>query len=142
MEREEFDALVADAQAKNPVWFALERDPPASDADIAELERQLSVKLPVEFIDFLCRFGGGHFAFALVLGVEAGNEWEMARHLSQVPPGFVPASDAETGDYYGFRVTEGVCDRAVSVWDHDSSAILATPFSDFYEMLVERGLKP
>jgi hypothetical protein len=142
MTKEEFDAAVAAAKSSNPIWFEAEREAPASADAILGLEARLSAKLPAEYVDFIARYGAGPFAFALVLGVQPGTGWELIEHARNVPAHFVPASDAETGDYYGFIVKNGVCEGCIAVWDHEDGSVLDGQYANFYEMLAARALQP
>jgi hypothetical protein len=142
MTREEFDAAVAAAKTRNPIWFEAEREAAASLDAVAALETRLSVKLPAEYVDFLTRYGAGPFAFAVVLGLQADTGWELIEHARNLAADFVPASDAETGDYYGFIVKDGVCERCIAVWDHEEGRALGEQYPDFYEMLAARALQP
>lgn len=142
MKKDEFDRIVAEAEAKHPLWFQLDRDPPATLDKIVQAERNLGGRLPDEYRDFLLAHGAGHFAFALILGVETGSEWNIVQHKSALPVDFVPVSDTGTGDYFGFVVRNGRCDRPVAFWDHETGSVQESAFPDFYEMLLARALTP
>lgn len=142
MHKNEFDAIVIRSQRQNPIWFELERDPPADISEIDEAEAILNVRFPGEYKDFLLSYGAGYFAFMLVLGVKNETEWNVIRHASLLPSTFLPAADNGSGDYYGFVVRCGECDRSVAFWDHETGSIKENVFHDFYEMLSTKALMP
>ena len=74
MTLEEFRTLVAQAKQRQPIWFALDSDRPATDVEIAQAEWQLQSALPQQYRSFVKEFGGGMFAFATVLSVQPGSE--------------------------------------------------------------------
>jgi hypothetical protein len=78
----EFKELVRIAKEKNPVWFALDADRPASDAEISQAELDLRVTLPAESGSFVKDFGGGYFAFANVFSVQPESEWNIVQRNS------------------------------------------------------------
>ncbi|PVE25050.1 hypothetical protein DC522_07485 [Microvirga sp. KLBC 81] len=142
MNKKEFDEMVLKAERKNPIWFELERDPPADISEIDEVESILNVRFPGEYKDFLLSYGAGYFAFMLVLGVKTETQWNVIRHASLLPSNFLPAADNASGDYYGFVVRGGECDRSVAFWDHETGSIQENVFPNFYEMLSTKALMP
>ena len=89
-------------------------------------------------------FGGGYFAFANVFSVKIGSEWNIVQRNRMIAiPDFVATSDNGTGDYYGFRIVNGICDERVYLWDHEEPALLkATEFGDLLEYLFAQALTP
>jgi hypothetical protein len=46
------------------------------------------------------------------------------------------------GDFYGFKMVEGVCQSGVVFWDHEEGgALKETDFKDVFEYLVAKGLR-
>jgi hypothetical protein len=56
------------------------------------------------------------------------------------PLAFVAVAPVGTGDWWGFRVQDGVCAEAVDFWFHDDD-VFEPAGSDFLEFLVQQGLK-
>jgi SMI1-KNR4 cell-wall len=77
MDRDEFESRVEAARSKNPVWFELEGDPPATNEEVMEAETALGVLFPEAYREFLKDYGGGCFAFANVFSVKTGSEWNV-----------------------------------------------------------------
>lgn len=140
MTKDEFEALVAERMARRPHWFELDRDGPATDEELAQLESNLGAQLPRQFRDFLLSHGAGMFAFLKVLGPKRGTGWEVSAHRHGLPVDFVPVADLETGDFYGHRVVDRRCDDEVTIWDHETGAIRPTQFDDFYSLVVAVAL--
>jgi len=146
MDLPSFRRLVAEAERAHPVWFSLERDPPASAAAISQAELALGVTFPPEYREFLREFGGGYFAFANTFSVAPGSHWDvvarnqaLAGLLSQH---FLAVSDNGAGDFYGFVVEAGVCDPTLRFWDHEACAVASAPtYSGLFEFLSVVGLK-
>src|SRR5689334_24887696 len=125
MTLEEFRVLVAQARQQRPIWFALDSDPQATDAEIAQAERDLARTLPKQYREFVREFGGGLFALANVLSVRPGSEWNIVdfnRRNELIGGGFVAVSDPHTGDRYGFKCDGRACHSEVWVYDHDDCA--------------------
>lgn len=145
MEFSAFLSIVSEAKVKKPVLFALETDPPATEVDISGAEARLSVQFPLEYKDFLRRFGGGFFGFTNVFSVLASSPWYVVdrNFASGVPlQEFLAISDNGVGDYYGFSVANAVCGSHVAFLDHETRAVVSTPHSDLFEYLVVVGLEP
>jgi hypothetical protein len=140
MEWNAFESHVRHLMQEHPVWFQLDRDPPASLDDIQRAEAELGTRLPESYRRFLQVFGGGYFAFAVVFSV-SDSEWSVVRRNEDGSRGFVRASDNGTGDYYGFKSIDGVCSEQVFFFDHEDGSIRSTEYGDFLEMMVDRALK-
>jgi hypothetical protein len=143
---EEFEELVSSVRRDHPVWFGLESDAAARDEEISAAEADLQVSLPLEYRQFVKRFGGGYFALANVFSVTDGSDWSIVlrnrRSASVTGKGFVAVSDNGTGDYYGFCVHGGACERRVSIYDHSSGDIVPTEFDDLFDFLARKALAP
>lgn len=143
---DEFVELVVGVRRDRPVWFGLESDPVASDDEIAVAEAALGASLPVEYREFVQRFGGGYFALANVFSVASESDWSIVRRnvvsASVTGDGFVAVSDNGVGDYYGFRVQDGACEGRISIFDHSAEAVMPTEFGDLFEFLARKALAP
>ena len=142
MTKNEFDQLVKETEQSHPLWFQLDRAPPAADEELATLEGVLGCRLAPEHRDFLMTYGAGLFAFANVLGVRPGGDSYLGEAMAFTGAGFVPAIDTGTGDYYGFLGQDGQCSPKVVYWDHDSTEVKDTDYRDFYELVAAVGLRP
>jgi hypothetical protein len=143
---EEFEELVARVRRDRPVWFGLESDALAGDAEVNEAEAALGVALPAEYREFVKRFGGGCFALANVFSVVSESDWSIVRRnlvsALVTGAGFVAVSDNGVGDYYGFRVRDGACEAQVSIFDHSAGEVAPTEFGDLFEFLARKALAP
>ena len=143
MTLEEFRTLVAQARKQHPVWFALDSDRPATDAEITQAEWQLRTALPQQYHSFVKEFGGGMFAFANVLSVQTDSDWNIVgfnRRDELIGSGFVAVSDPQTGDRYGFKSEGETCGCEVWVYDHDDREWTRTQFNDLFEFLQRHAL--
>lgn len=142
----EFSKIVAGIKVERPIWFELESDPPGADSDINEAETALCVKLPVEYKEFIRNFGGGHFAFAGVYSVRKGSAWNIVMRNNEIntidPKAFLAVSDNGAGDFYGFKVIDGVCESKITFYDHEDGVIKSTDYEDLLDFLVRVGLCP
>jgi len=139
----DFQMQVQRAKEKNPVWFALEADTPASDAEVVCAENDLRVTFPTEYRDFVKDFGGGYFAFTNVFSVCPESDWNIVQRNKQYGlDGFIAVSDNGVGDFFGFRVADGKCLSEIWFWDHEEHGRLKpTAYANLFEFLAEKGLK-
>ena len=141
---EEFRRIVTEAKQRNPIWFALQTERPATDAEIQQAEWQLRTSLPEEYKEFVKEFGGGYFAFANVFSVASGGDWNIVdrnRKENLIGSGYVAISDPNTGDLYGFKSEDKRCRSQIMVLDHDSGEWHATRYQDLFEFLASTALK-
>ncbi len=150
MTSDEFMAIV-DAEKYNTYIFSpvpedlLEEVviPPATEEEIAHAEQEIGVRLPQDYVFFLQRFGGDIFGYVEIFSVKSNSKSYV---LWDQPPvtgerNFVAFSADGWGNYYGFRVVDGVCDSKVSFWNHELDGdIRETEYSDIFEFIVDTGL--
>jgi hypothetical protein len=142
VQRDDFNALVEKARANHPRWFELERDAPADEQRVRDVELAMGVQLPEAYRSFLLDHGGGYFAFVFVFGVDADSDWFIVERNRERPPSFLAVTDPGTGDLCGFIVdAQGRCSSEVTVLDHETHAVSDTGFADFYEMIAARALE-
>lgn len=143
MEFESFEKLVSELKATKPVWFGLESDPPATEAELASAETLLGVRLPDKYHSFVKKFGGGYFAFGNVFSVSSSSDWNIVtRNEMRNISNFIAVSDNGTGDQYGFRVDGDHCEEQVYFWDHEEPDNLSpTKFDDLFDFLRNDALK-
>jgi hypothetical protein len=139
----EFKIQVARTRENNPVWFALESDPPATEAEITSAEAALQVAFPEEYRRFVSDFGGAYFAFVNVFSVHTGSDWNIVeRNNRDALGGFIKVSDNGVGDFFGFCVADGKCRPEIWFRDHEERGHLKpTKHADLFEFLVAKALK-
>lgn len=116
----------------------------ASDEDLLEAERTLSVRLPDKYKEVMASFGGGMFGFVDLLEVRSsdGDGGDLISENVGVyaVPNFVVIAPVGTGDMWGFVVRDRVCEEQVSMWLHDTGEIIFE-YDDFLEFVNSRGLR-
>lgn len=148
MDFDEFEAQLASVRAQRVRDDMPEELNPfdaitASEAQLAETETTLNVRLPDQYKEFLRRIGGGAFLFLDVLPAEAKEA--VFEDLVSVNRGpmrildFIAVAPVGTGDWWGFPVAGGVCDERVFFWDHETGD-LQLESRDFLEFLAKHGL--
>ena len=143
MNLDDFRTLAEKTKQEHPIWFELESDPQASDAEIAAAESALGCEFPNAYKEFVKEFGGGLFAFSNVFSMSEDSYWYVVLKNQRegwprdVP--FLAVSENGTGDYYGFRVQDGRCAPEVAFYDHDDGGVKPTEFPDFFEYVVSTG---
>jgi hypothetical protein len=139
---------------------------PISDLDIKRLEKQLNVRLPDEYKDFLARNNGGrpdpkffpiqgfhNNPFGQVLdffGIDDPVEscrldWNFRVFTKRMPEGFFPVACEDGGNMICLVLSPGDF-GAVYYWDHNGETLppghgnvyrLAATFNEFLEHLFE-----
>lgn len=139
----EFKTIVGRAKENNPVWFGLDADPSASEAEILVAEAALKIKLPSDYCQFVREFGGGYFAFTNVFSVSPSSDWNIVKKnkLHRINA-FIAVSDNGVGDLFGFRSLDGICLPEIWVSDHENqNNLMPTSYKNLLNYLAERGLK-
>lgn len=142
MNLSEFDARISRAAEENPVWFALERDPPATELQVARAQEAAGIEFPEEYKQFLARFGGGLFAFSNIFSVSPESEWfvvERNRAAGFLGGDFLAVSENGVGDHYGFVRGGG---GRVYFFDHETRERIETNFANLFEYLDHVALTP
>lgn len=139
-----FAGRVASLEHRFPTWFAIDREEPPSGEAIRDAEGRLGVKFHEKYVQFLRRYGGGFFAFAVVYAVGGDFDVVVANEgMGCINLGFLAVSDNGAGDLYGFKVAEGECEDAVFVFDHEtrygSAKAIASDFFEFLQRIALRG---
>ena len=146
MEWEEFIGIVNEIKNKKPVWFGLDSDPPCTDSDITKIVNSLSVQFPTEYKMFLKGIGGGYFAFTNLFSGTKDSEWNILTQNNEAglleTKNFLAISDNGVGDFYGFKVKNGLCEAKISFFDHEDNQIKPTKYENLYEYLIKVGLSP
>lgn len=144
MDFSEFQALVERTKSANPSWFTSATIDVCTYAEIAEAEKRLAVKFPVEYSQFLSTYGGGNFAFANVFSARPDSRWDVVRRNREIGRGdFLAVSDDQAGGYYGFSVSEGAAHREVIYLDAETGEVFNEPkFPSLFDYLALIGMKP
>lgn len=139
----EFENLLAAAKRKNPIWFTLDSDPPASDSEIVNAEALLQTRFSPQYRDFLKEYGGGLFAFVNIFSVRPNSEWNVVYRNKQIGRNdFIAISDNGVGDQFGFRTVHGICQPEIFFLDHEeSNKVVASRYADLFEYVAKVGLK-
>ncbi len=90
-----------------PLLERLNRPPGATDAAIAESEKQLGLKLPAEYVDFLKLTNGGEGfmgkkAYVIFWGVEELASMNQSYEVTKYAPGLLIFGSDGGGEAYGF----------------------------------------
>lgn len=145
MEFNQFTEHVNRLKAINPIWFSLDADPVGTKADIETVERQLNITLPEDYKKFVQMYGGGYFAFTVVFSVSPEGEWNILkqnRFLDLLEKQhFLAVSDNQAGDYYGYKIENGLSEEKLFVYDHETHQISQTKYNNLLEYIMEVGLK-
>ncbi|GAB2565242.1 SMI1/KNR4 family protein [Kribbella endophytica] len=146
MEFTDFEARLADVRSSPsvaglPAEMQMFEFIAATEEQLFAVETALGVKLPVQYREFMKRYGGGQFLFVDLLPAVSGEDREDLISVSEsTPSAFVAVAPVGTGDWWGFQVNDGACADAVDFWFHDDNAFEPAN-SDFLEFLVQKGLQ-
>lgn len=145
MELNQLTEHVNRLKASNPIWFALDADPVGTKTDIDTVENQLNISFPEDYKEFIEAFGGGYFAFTVIFSVSADSEWNIINQNQSLDllekQHFLAVSDNQAGDYYGYKIGNGLIEKNLFVYDHDNRQIKQTKYQNLFEYLMEVGLK-
>ncbi len=116
----------------------------ASAEELLQVEAALDAQLPVEYKEFMRRYGGGMFLFLDLLPVASADPYEddllgvKAREFGTID--FVAVAPVGTGDWWGFSIAAGRCLTEVHFWDHEDgkTELVAPGFLDF---VAREGLR-
>jgi hypothetical protein len=128
---------------KTKVWAMGDRESPATPSEIQAWESTHGAILPSEYQQVVGRWGAGDLGLVSLFSVKPG--WlsidaQVALAKGLLPKQFVPISDNGCGDYYGFKVSSGVCEARVYFVDHEAGFTLEpTEFSNLYEYIAHYG---
>ncbi|AHF07945.1 SMI1/KNR4 family protein [Desulfitobacterium metallireducens] len=139
-----FSKVVNETRICHPVWFGLESDLKSSDEDITFIETNLMLRLPKEYKEFIKEYGGGYFAFTVIFSGIKESEWFIVSKNKEAGVvtsyNFLAVSNNGAGDYYGFKVVDGICESSISVWDHEEKGVKPTTYKNLYHYIYCVGL--
>ena len=143
MKFDSFKKLVEIKKIRNPIWFAMDADSKPSDKDVLDAEKKLSVKLPHDYVDFIGEYGGGYFALANIFSLDSTSDWHLVTQNFKndvLRQGHILLSDNGAGDFYGFKVIDGICLAEIYFFDHELQKWVKTDFTNLFEYLEQFGL--
>lgn len=144
MEISEFTSIINEAKKNKPILFGLDSDKVASDNEIKQVEEYYGVELPQSYKEFVKKFGGGFFGFTVVYSCDCSSKFYVVNNVLKEwidIRNFFPVIDFETGDLCGFQVEDSKCKNLVSVFDHEENRVIDENKCDFFQALLEYGLK-
>ncbi len=143
MSFDDFKALIKSKKMVNPIWFAMEADEKPNQESFSDVEVKLDAKLPTDYMNFINEFGGGYFAFANVFSLDEKSEWNIVRQnygYDSIRKGHVLISENGMGDFYGYKVIDGVCLPEIYFFDHETARWVETEILNLFEYLEKFAL--
>ena len=146
MTLEELKILDSHYRQDDPKLFLLSQpDQLASEEQLAEVEREIGVRLPSTYRAFLQEFGGGRFGLTTIFSADVKSAWylpkkhvETMRHL---PEGLLAFSDDFCGGNYVLKVLNGHAQETVFYWNTDGGES-PTEFKDIFEFIAHDAYEP
>jgi hypothetical protein len=138
-----FEKIVDERKSANPVWFGLDPAPLASEDDIIYAQKELKIVFPIEYSQFVTRHGGGYFAFGIVYPLDCNSDFSILninKRESTLRGDYILFSENGSGDYYGFKITEGHCSSEVYFFDHENGEWKPTKYENLFSFLSEIAL--
>ena len=138
--------LDARYRQEKPKLFQLSMpDPPASEAQLAEAERAIGVRLPQTYRAFLREFGGGSFGLTTIFSADPKSEWYLplrqGEAIRYLPEGLLALSDDFAGGNYVLKVMNGQAQEAVYYWNENGGES-PTEFKDVIEFVARYAYEP
>lgn len=138
MDSVDFLTMLEDYKVRNPVRFEGDVDPPATLQDIECVEKKLGIILPTQYKDFLQAYGGGYIGPVNIFSAYPAGDWYLPTKKAELihPKGFLPVTDDETGGYYGFMATNGVCGPAIFYLHPDDDPEPHKQYDSFFDYVA------
>lgn len=139
-----FKTVVDKVRGQQPLWFEINDSEKCNSSQIKQIQKELGVALPDEFILFLEEYGSGLFCFVDILScstrsvdglLDVNNKGYWNKNE------FIAVADNDTGDFYGFQVVGNKCLEDVVFWDHETRELLKTSYKNFFEYVLIVGLQ-
>lgn len=143
MDFNDFKSLVVERVREHPVWFGLPSDKFANTDAVNAAEKELCVKFPVEYVEFLKNYGGGYFALGIVFSLDCESEFYILNKNaceSVLRSGYLIFSENGVGDYYGFPVVSGECRSEVFFYDHEDASWGTAGSGNLFDFLARFAL--
>lgn len=143
MDFETFEKKFEEVKDAKPLWLEGVMEPLATEEQIANVESRLGFKFPMQYRDFLKRIGSGYFGFTNIFSVNPDGEWYLLNKIEgfNLPEGFLPITDDETGGCFGFKVINNSCSTEVYYLYPDDGGEPIRKFPTFLDYVVKMGLK-
>ncbi len=138
MDFEAFKRLVEKRRNEHPVWFGIDPDETPDEVALIEAEVKLGANLPTDYKKFILEYGGGYFVFSNVFSLEGGSDWHLVDQnykYGAIRDGHVLVSENGSGDFYGFKIVDGVCEPKIYFYDHAVELWQETPYNSLYDYL-------
>lgn len=96
-------------------------NPPATDEDILNIEKELAIRIPTDLRKMLLEFNGdNNFLFSTTQIIETNLEIRKLTCFMPLDCLLFFAGNG-CGDYFGYPITEeGIKDWKVYIWEHES----------------------
>lgn len=108
MEIKEFLYFLENEMESNPKLFLFrENEPKATIEDINKIEKILLGKLPISFVEFQMKFGGGAFRFTEIFSVCENSDFYVLNNKNIIEKDFFPVNDDQCGGIYCFKKNNG-----------------------------------
>lgn len=139
----EFKQLIEQKMQEYPIWFELRDECKLSDGEIFIAEKELNVKFPIEYKQFIQEYGGGHFAFCIIYSICKKSDWNIVDINNKyilLRKDYLLISENSSGDFYGLNILGNKCSSQLYFFDHDSEEWSQTKYSNLFEYIAELGL--
>jgi antitoxin YobK len=116
---------------------------PLTSWQLTQIEREIGIKLPEFYKEFLSAYGAGDFGAVTLLSPDPKSEfpaWEINSMAENRECNFIGIVELDS-DYYGFLVEHGVCSNDIWRSDYElGREICSTGYSDLFEFLARAAL--
>lgn len=131
--------------AKPKLFMLSSPDRCATQEDIANVETQIGVSLPLSYRNVLNEFGGGLLGFVNIFSADAHSDYYLPAKLIEasayLPSGLLPFSDDNAGGLYVFKIVEGKADEIIYYWNADGG-LVGTKYGDIMEFIARLAYEP
>lgn len=141
MNFDDFNTVVEECRANNPILFGLEHDKTLSAEEIEQFEKMVRITLPEKYKKFIMSYGGGYFGYANIYSMDSDSDFYLLKHNDVPFENYIRIADNGCGDYYLFGIENGKCLESLFLTDHDTGKIVCTQYEDIFHYLIEVGLK-
>ncbi len=142
MDQRRFAETVARVEDRHPTWFDLQRDEPLDPNQRVELEDTLGLRLPDDYVWFLCEYGGGEFAFAMIFSADSASDLFILQNQEPSLAGRAVAfSEDGTGNQFVFPVVNGIAEDRVLIFDHEIGDLRQSEGGGFLDFVHRVGLR-
>ncbi|GFI09303.1 hypothetical protein IMSAGC007_01764 [Lachnospiraceae bacterium] len=138
-----FKNMIKEFSNKRPLLLSLNTDQKAAEEMITDVEKYYDIKLPKQYKEFVKDYGGGYFGFIVVFSCDHNSMFYIKDNVAKnwiYEKNFIPIIDLETGDFWGFEIKEGICQKTVGLYSHEEDEIQESTM-DFFDVLIKYGFK-